>query len=350
MKQIISLFYLCFMCISLDAQSFKIKLTEHTFNVESVAYSLDGKLLASGSADGVIHIYELDSFGIPKIKQTFNGHLGSVTRLVFSKNSKYLVSSSKDYSCRLWNIDTPSLSKVYNIHMEPVTSAFLDPSMTYLVTSSIDGTIKLTHLRDNKKNKTIKMGGPINDLKLSSDRKHYYVALKGGIIKKIEAIGKNEELLTFTGHGDEVNMLELSPVAGFMASASHDKSIIIWDINTGKQVKKLSGFEWKVTCLQYSSDGRYIIGGCNDGSTKLFEVETSKQIADFKEMGKNVRSVSFCKNGKQIAVATHMDGNILGSLIYNTGVESITKSTSVQKAPSKNTNTKTTVKKTTTSN
>ena len=53
------------------------------------------------------------------------------------------------------------------------------------------------------------------------------------------------------------------------------------------EVKKLSGFEWKVTCLQYSSDGRYIIGGCNDGSTKLFEVETGKHIADFKEMGKN---------------------------------------------------------------
>ena len=72
MKQIICLFYLCFMCILLDAQSFKMKLTEHSFNVESVAYSLDGKLLASGSADGVIHVYELDSFGIPKIKQTFN--------------------------------------------------------------------------------------------------------------------------------------------------------------------------------------------------------------------------------------------------------------------------------------
>lgn len=342
MKQIIIIFYLCFMCISLDAQSFKTKLTEHTFNVESVAYSFDGKLLASGSADGVINIYELDSLGLPKIRQTLNGHLGSVTRLVFSKNSKYLVSSSKDYSCRIWNLDTPSLSKVYNIHMEPVTSAFLDPTMNYLVSSSIDGTIKLTHLRESKKNKTIKMGAPINDLKLSSDKKFYFVALKGGIIKKIESFGKNAEIATFTGHGDEINMIEQSPTSGFLASASHDKSIIIWDINTGKQVKKLIGFEWKVTCLQYSSDGRYIIGGCNDGSTKLFEVETGKNIADFKEMGKNVRSVSFCKNGKQIAVASHMEGNILGSIIYNTGVECV-KPNTIQKNNSKNS----TIKKTT---
>ncbi|MEX0596187.1 MAG: hypothetical protein WD512_06765, partial [Candidatus Paceibacterota bacterium] len=126
---------------------------------------------------------------------------------------------------------------------------------------------------------------------------------------------------TFTGHGDEINAIELSPSGGFMASASHDKSIIIWDINTGKIVNKFQGYEWKVTSLQYSSDGNFIVGGCNDGCAKLFEVSTGKHLADFKELGKNVRKVSMIKNGKQVAIATQMEGEKFGAVIYNTGVE-----------------------------
>jgi tricorn protease-like protein len=321
MKTIVLAFVYATFSISVWSQNFKLKLTEHTFNVESVSYSPDGKYLASGSTDGTINLYQIDSTGNPIYTRSLLGHLGSVTQLIFTKNSKYLVSSSKDYSSRIWNLDTPSLNKVYNIHFEPVTTSFLDASYKYLISASLDGNIKLTHLYDSKKSRTLKIGTPINDLKVSGDNKFYYVALKGGIIKKIETVGKNNEIMTFTGHGDEINAIELSPSGGFMASASHDKSIIIWDINTGKIIRKFQGYEWKVTSVQYSSDGNYIVGGCNDGCAKLFEVSTGKHLADFKEKGKNVRKVSLIKNAKQVAIATQMEGEKFGAVIYNTGVE-----------------------------
>jgi WD40 repeat protein len=321
MKNFLLFLFSVLLSTTLCSQDFKLKLTEHTFNVESVSYSPDGKMFASGSTDGTINLYNIDTLGNPIFNRSLLGHLGSITQLNFTKNNKYLVSSSKDYTSRIWNLDTPELNKSYNVHLEPVTASFLDATYKYLISASLDGTIKHTHLFDSKKSKTIKMNAPVHDLKISNDKKFYYIALKGGIIKKIETVGKNNEIMTFTGHGDEINAIELSPSGGFLASASHDKSIIIWDVNTGKIIKRFQGYEWKVTSVQYSTDGKYIVGGCNDGCAKLFEVETGKHLADFKQMGKNVRKVALSKNGKQVAIATHMEGEKFGAVIYNTGVE-----------------------------
>jgi WD40 repeat protein len=154
-----------------DCQGLKMKLTEHSGNVESVAYSPDGKYLASGGWDGKVFLYTIDSFGNATLKSTLSGHMGAVVALNFSKNAKYLVSSGKDYSARVWNIDTPDRSKVYNIHAQPVTNAFLDVSNKFLLTCSLDGTIKIT-TRSDGKSRTIQVGSPINDMQVTLDNRY----------------------------------------------------------------------------------------------------------------------------------------------------------------------------------
>lgn len=309
------------LCVNfIDCQTFKTKLTEHTANVETVAFSYDGKSFASGGWDGSVNLYTFDSSNNPKLKQTFNGHLGAVTSLSFSKNGKYLVSASKDYSARVWNIDTPAKNKTFNLHLEPVTAAFLDPSNKYIITASLDGTIRTTNLNDAMKSKILKLTGPIMDLQLSRDFKFYFVAFKGGTIKKIQTSGKNLEMMTYSGHTDDINDIQISPDGLFLASASNDKSIIVWDIESGKVFKKLSGFEWKVTSIKFSSDGKYILGGCNNGIAKLFEISNSKVIAEFKDMGMNVRDVAINRDGSLVIIATHMTAQNYGALVYNTGI------------------------------
>jgi len=301
------------------AQGLKVKLTEHTANVETIAYSSNGQYFVSSGWDGAVNLYTIDSLGIPKFKQSFFGHLGAVTSLGFSKNNKYIVSCGKDYSARLWNIEFPDSSKIFSMHLEPVTNAFLDGAGKNIITSSVDGTIKITNIYDTRKTKTIKVGKPICDLVLSRDGKFFYAALKGAGIAKIET-GSQKTTEEYLGHKDEVNAIDLSPDGKFLASGSSDKSIIIWDLTTGKELKKLNGFEWKVTSVEYSLDGQYIIGGCNDGTTKLFNVSTGKLISDFAELSKNVRDVAFSPNAKQIAIATNLESDKYGAVIYNSGV------------------------------
>lgn len=310
------------LCSFLHSQTIKQKLTEHTRKVESVCYSNNGKILATGSWDGNILIYTIDSTGNYIVNKTLSGHLGAVTNLWFYKNNRYLVSCSKDFSVKIWNIDTPELVKTFNQHLEVVSAAFLDPSGKTLITASYDGNIKTTNLIDAKKNKTIKVGLPIYDLVLSRDNKFYYAAVKGGIIKKIET-GSTKTVADITGHLDDINSLDLSPDGKFLASGSSDKTIIIWDLSTLKESKKMTGFEWKVTSVKYNADGKYIAGSCNNGISKLFSIETGKLITDFGSLNNNSRDLSFNNNSKHIAIATHYieSTSNFGATIFNTGIE-----------------------------
>jgi WD40 repeat protein len=304
------------------SQTFKAKLTEHSANVESLTFSPDGSKMASGDWNGTIQLYTLDSNKNFVLSNTLSGHLAAVTTLKFSRNGKYLVSSGKDYSVKVWNLDTISKSKTFNPHTLPITSAFLDPSSKYLITGSEDGTVKTTPINNVKKTREIKVGSPVTSVLVTKNFKYYYVAIKGGSIKKYEAYGKNNLILTFTGHTDDINDLDLSPDEKLLASGSNDKSIIVWDVLTAKTYKTLTGFEWKVTSIEFSSDGKHIVGGCNDGVAKLFEVETSKLVSDFKEIGKNVRDVALSNDGTILAVATYTDGEIFGAIIYDSGITS----------------------------
>ena len=324
-----------------SAQTFKTKLNDHSANVEALSFSTDGKYMASGAWDGHINLYVFDSLGMPVLKTTFKGHLGAVTCLNFSNNSKYLVSSSKDYTARIWNIDTPSKHKVFNLHLEPVSAAFLDPSNKNLITGSLDASIKTTPVNDPLKTKTIKVSAPVLDLQLSKDMKYYIVALKGGLIKTIETAGSNAEVLVLKGHTDDVNAIDLSPNGSQLASASNDKTIIIWDLSTGKSSKVLNGFSWKVTSVKFSSDGKYLLGGCNDGTAQMFELSQYKSIYTFKDMGSNVRNIDFSRNGQLIAIATFMTADTYGLILYQSGITCIPLST-----PNRPTNKATTPKKT----
>lgn len=320
---ILYLLFCIFAVYNGSAQSLRTMLSEHAADVEAITVSYDGKQMASGSWDGKINLYQFDSSGNPVLKETYSGHMSAVTTLQFSGNGKYLVSGSKDFTVRIWNIDTPSAHKVIRLHREPVTSAFLEPGGKYIISSSQDGTIRITLLSDLTKSRQIIAGSPVNDLVISRDRKFYYAAVKGGIVKKIETGGKNREIAVFQGHSDEVNAIELSPDGRFLATASSDKTILIWDVLTGKTVRTLKGFEWKVTSLQFSPDGKHIAGGCNNGVAKLFEVESGKVLSDFNETGKNVRDVAFSHDGSMLLVATLADGKQHGAVIYNSGIRSV---------------------------
>ena len=116
MKRNLSIFFAIFVCSYLAvSQNLKVKLTDHTANVEIIGYSPDGRYFASSGWDGVVNLYNMDSTGIPKFKYAFLGHLGAVTSLCFSANSKLIISCGKDYSARIWNIDFPDSSKTFNV-------------------------------------------------------------------------------------------------------------------------------------------------------------------------------------------------------------------------------------------
>ncbi len=320
MKKVLNLMFYVIFSSLLYAQDMKIKLTEHKRKVECVAFSNNGKLMVSGAWDGNINIYKLDSSNNPVFSQTLSGHLGAVTRLWFHKNNRYLVSCSKDFTVKFWNIDTPYLVQTFSPHAEGATMAYLDPSAKFLITSGADGTIKMTNIKEPKKIKNYDLGGAVYHFVISKDFKFFYAAIKGLTIKKM-SVGNAELITEYKGHSDEANYLDLSNDGKFLASASNDKTVKIWDLATSKNTSTLTGHEWKVTSVKWTFDGQYVISSCNNGVSILHEIASGKQIKTFGSIGNNSRELALINNASIVAIATHFtEGEFFGAILYNTGI------------------------------
>jgi WD40 repeat protein len=115
-------------------------LTGHSGPVKSVAFSPDGKTLASGSADKTVKLWQ---FTNGKVLHTLTGHSGPVLSVAFSPEGQALASGSYDKTIKLWNLKTGELMTNFAEHSKPVWSVAFSSQDTVLASGSADETIKL---------------------------------------------------------------------------------------------------------------------------------------------------------------------------------------------------------------
>ena len=110
--------------------------------VSSVAVSADGSLLATGSWSGEIRLWSLQA-DQPKELQRLQGHRGLVSRLVFTPDSKRLVSCSRDKTARIWNVATARVEFVLQGHGAPIYGLDVSPNGKFVVTASEDRRVRI---------------------------------------------------------------------------------------------------------------------------------------------------------------------------------------------------------------
>lgn len=91
--------------------------------------------------------------------------------------------------------------------------------------------------------------------------------------KFFEKIAKFKCLQTLEGHTSLVTFVSYSPDGKYIASGSWDKTIKIWDAESGKCVKTLEGHTKGVRSIAFSPDGKHIFSGSNDNTIKIWEIE-----------------------------------------------------------------------------
>lgn len=122
---------------------------------------------------------------------------------------------------------------------------------------------------------------------------------------KLWDINTGQEIRTFVGHGDIVNSVAVSPDGRTALSASHDKTLKLWDLQTGELLNTLSGHENSVVSVAFSKDGHLALSGSHDKTLKLWHISSGKLLRTFIGHRDWVVAVAFIEGTNAVLSASH---------------------------------------------
>lgn len=251
--------------------------TGHTSSVFALAASPDGRLLASGSADSTVRIWDAETGHELRV---LSGHSAIVNAIAFSPDGHILASGSYDHSIKLWDVTTGKELRTIVAHDDPVVSVAFGPDGQWLASASWSG-IKIWDTST---------GGALRDLSdrrravspvvFSRDGKIFASSNPGGSILLRDA-NSGRKLHEFSSPA-HVDAVAFSPDGRLLATAG--KEIIVWEVASSRQVLTLAvqtttlDHPFGVNRLIFSPDGKTLIAGNWEKNIYLWDVATGQNL------------------------------------------------------------------------
>ncbi|BBC25599.1 hypothetical protein [Pseudanabaena sp. ABRG5-3] len=272
----------------------KNRLLSHSDVVRSVAFSPDGKTIATGSGDNTVKLWNLEGKEI----QTFKGHSDVVRNVGFSPDGKTIATASEDKTVKLWNLEGKEL-QTFKGHSNVVYSVAFSPDGKTIATASKDKTVKLWNLQ-GKEIQTFKGHSDVVwRVAFSPDGKTIATASADDTVKLWNLEGK--ELQTFKGHSNVVYSVAFSPDGKTIATGSGDYTVKLWNLD-GKEIQTFR-HSGSVGSIAFSPDSKTIAAGSGDYTVKLWNLD-GRELRTFKGHSNTVVSVAFSPDGKTIATGS----------------------------------------------
>ena len=274
-----------------------------TSYVDYLAFSPDGRILASGNRDGTITLHDR----ITGAQKTLIGHNREyITCIAFSPDGKILVSSNREGTIRLWDAITGA-AKYTRMHDTGRHNLSFTPDSDTVVVVSSDDKISQWNSDTGEHKKSFAMHPDCDAIgtAFSPDGITVAVGSVNGTVYLYD-INTGELKMIFSEHKDHVIHLAFSPDGKILATtSSEDETICLWDVRTGTHRKIRTEHPRNAGCagLAFSPDGKTIASGGGDGTIRFWDAHTGDAKEVFTGHSSEVRSVAFNPNGNYIASA-----------------------------------------------
>ncbi len=284
-----------------------LTLPGHQYDVVAVSFvGTEGHhRLATGDRTGDVRLWDIDSIGERDELITLRGHEQPVSMVAFSPDGRLLASVSWDKSIRLWDLQAKTLLRLLAGHDDFITNVKFSPDGRRLASSSKDGTILLWDMatwashplkfEEGWQNKIVR------EIAFSPDGRLLAAAADDGMIR---AWNVEDGRLTHVtrAHGNKIQGIAFSPDGTLLASASEDTTIRLWRIADWTEVRALTGHTKGVWQATFSPDGRFLVSASDDRTARVWDVATGRQVTEPVVLERATWSVDFSPDGKIIAI------------------------------------------------
>jgi WD40 repeat protein len=244
---------------ALVASHLRVVLRGHDDWVWAVAWSPDGRRLATASRDRTSRIWNAESGSEMAVLQ---GHNDGVRGVAWSPDGRRLATASADRTTRIWDTETGTELALLHGHNDEVRGVAWSPDGRRLATASADRT---TRIWDTE---------------------------------------TGTELALLHGHNDEVRGVAWSPDGRRLATASADRITRIWDTETGTELALLHGHDRGVRGVAWSPDGRRLVTGSHDRAARIWDADSGSELAVLHGHNDEVRGVAWSPDGRRLATAS----------------------------------------------
>ncbi|KFY05657.1 hypothetical protein V492_08376 [Pseudogymnoascus sp. VKM F-4246] len=290
-------------------------LTGHKYAVREVTFSPNSKVVASSSYDDTVRLWDTAT-GIAL--QTLD-QKATIHSMTFSPNGNVLASSSgahttygpMDHMVQLWDVATGTLLQKLRGHKEIIYSISYSPDGNVVASGSRDRTVKLWDVATGTLLQTLE--GHTNEVFSVAFSPDGNVVASGSGDKTVRLWDMptgGTLLQTLEGYKHRVTGVVFSPNGCILASVAgddgvdsfgSDHTVRLWDTATGTLLRMLKGHKSEVTSVAFSPDGNVAVTGSLDKTLKLWDVATGNLLQTLKGHQREVRSVAFSTDGNMLA-------------------------------------------------